>query len=108
MMLADVLDVLVPGVGERDADDERRPCAQERGETRCVAGEPELCLDRQTAGYYSEEWSTASDIGLYSLIVGSTSLLLIDEGLLDGLNDLVVIAEAALSASAVSTVHAKP
>ncbi len=60
-------------------------------------------LDRTTAGFYSTGWGTASDFGLYGAVAGAAVLLAGDEGLLDGLNDAVVVAESALSATAVST-----
>jgi membrane-associated phospholipid phosphatase len=61
-------------------------------------------LDRKTAGYYSTGWSSASDLGLYGIIGGVVTLLTVDEGALDALNDLVVVAESTLSATAVSSV----
>jgi membrane-associated phospholipid phosphatase len=60
-------------------------------------------LDRTTAGTWSPAWSTASDFGLYAIIAGAATVLVIDEGLIDALNDSVVIAESALSATAVSS-----
>jgi membrane-associated phospholipid phosphatase len=60
-------------------------------------------LDRTTAGFWSVPWSTASDIGIYSIGLGAAAFLLVDEGPLDALNDAVVIGESALSAAAVST-----
>lgn len=61
-------------------------------------------LDRRTAGFYSANWSKASYVELTALAVGSVGLLMIDEGFLNAVNDSVVIAEAALSASAFATV----
>ncbi len=61
-------------------------------------------LDRKTAGYYSVGWSTASNVGVYTLVAGSAVLLVADEGVLDALNDAVVIAESALTATALSSV----
>lgn len=60
-------------------------------------------LDRTTAGYWSPRWGTASNVGLISLGVGAAALLVLDEGSLSALNDGVVIAESALSATAVAT-----
>ena len=60
-------------------------------------------LDALTAGWYNPAWSTASDFGLYGTMLGSAVLLLADEGALDTLNDAVVIAESALSATAVAS-----
>ncbi len=61
-------------------------------------------LDRLTAGWYSATWSTASDFELYGMGAASLVLLLSDEGLLNTLNDAVVIGEATLSATAVATI----
>jgi membrane-associated phospholipid phosphatase len=60
-------------------------------------------LDRTTAGFYSPGWSTASDFGIYGGMLGAAILLVADEGALDALNDAVVVAESALSSTAVST-----
>jgi membrane-associated phospholipid phosphatase len=59
-------------------------------------------LDRHVAGRYRPGWSTCSDVGLYGLIALAGSGILIDDGLRAGLNDLVVVAEATLMASAAS------
>lgn len=61
-------------------------------------------IDKLTAGYYSASWSTASDYELYGLGVASAALLLSDEDPLSALNDAVVIGEATISATAVSTI----
>jgi membrane-associated phospholipid phosphatase len=60
-------------------------------------------IDRTTAGFYSPAWGTASDVGLYGAMAGAAVLLALDEGALDALNDSVVVAESALSATAVSS-----
>ena len=60
-------------------------------------------LDRTTAGKWSPAWSTASDVGLYAIAGGAAALLVGDEGFVDALNDSVVVAESALSATAVSS-----
>jgi membrane-associated phospholipid phosphatase len=60
-------------------------------------------LDRRTAGRWSPGWGTASNIGLIGLSAGAAALLTLDEGWLSALNDGVVIAESALSATAVAT-----
>ncbi len=60
-------------------------------------------IDKTTAGFWSPGWATASDFGLYGIGLAAASLLVVDEGALDALNDAVVIAESALSATAVST-----
>jgi hypothetical protein len=61
-------------------------------------------LDRRTAGFYSSGWSRASDVGLAALAAGSFGVLVVDEGFLSAVNDMVVIAEATMSASAFATV----
>lgn len=61
-------------------------------------------LDKLTAGYYSAGWSTASDYLLYGLGAASAAALVADEGVLDALNDGVVIGEATLSATAVASI----
>ena len=61
-------------------------------------------LDRLTAGYYSAGWSSLSDYLLYGLGATTAGLLLADEGLLDTLNDGVVIAEATLSATGAASI----
>jgi membrane-associated phospholipid phosphatase len=61
-------------------------------------------VDRLTAGYWSVPWQTASDVGLYSLMIGSAAVLVADEGFVDALNDAVVVAESALSATAVTSI----
>jgi membrane-associated phospholipid phosphatase len=61
-------------------------------------------VDRLTAGYWSIPWQIASDVGLYSLMLGSAVVLVADEGLLPALNDAVVVAESALSAAAVTSI----
>jgi undecaprenyl-diphosphatase len=61
-------------------------------------------LDRRTAGFYSAGWSRASDIGLAAIAAGSLGVLVADEGVLNAINDGVVIAEATMSASAFATV----
>jgi membrane-associated phospholipid phosphatase len=61
-------------------------------------------IDKLTAGYYSAGWSTASDYLLYGLGAASAITLVADEGVLDALNDGVVIGEATLSATAVASI----
>ena len=61
-------------------------------------------IDRTTAGYWSPGWQTASDYGIYAIGVGAAALLFADEGFLSGLNDSVVVAEAALAATAVASI----
>jgi len=61
-------------------------------------------LDKLTAGYYSATWSTASDYMLYGLGAATAGVLIADEGVLDALNDGVVIGEATLSATAAASI----
>ena len=61
-------------------------------------------LDKLTAGYYSAGWSTASDVGIYSLAGAAAVTLVADEGFVDALNDGVVVGEATLSAAALGSV----
>ena len=49
-------------------------------------------------------WSTASDLALYGLAAAGIGYLIADEGVLNTLNDTVVIAEATLSATAVASI----
>lgn len=60
-------------------------------------------LDRNTAGWWSPSWSTATDIGLYAIAGGALATLALDEGILNTLNDGVVIAESAIAGMAVSS-----
>lgn len=60
-------------------------------------------LDRATAGYWSPNWQSASTYVLAGIGVGAATLLLVDEGLLPGLNDAAVIAESALAGIAVAS-----
>lgn len=61
-------------------------------------------LDKLTAGYYSQQWSLASDLGLYGIAAGTATVLVLDEGWLPALNDGVVIAESTIGATAVASV----
>jgi membrane-associated phospholipid phosphatase len=61
-------------------------------------------LDRATAGTWSPRWATSSDVGLWGFAAGVGVLLLADEGMLPALNDGVVIAEAAMSATAATSI----
>jgi membrane-associated phospholipid phosphatase len=81
---------------------------------RLVRSQPAYCaplcersglntLDRTTAGTWSPAWQGASNYGLLALGLGTSALLLLDEGLLPGLNDAVVVAESALSGIAITS-----
>lgn len=61
-------------------------------------------IDKLTAGYYSAGWSTASDIGIYSLAGAAAVTMVADEGFLYALNDGVVVGEATLSAAALGSI----
>lgn len=61
-------------------------------------------LDRTTAGFFSPNWLLASNVGLITLGAGAFTLLTSDEGALEALNDSMVIAESALSATAVASI----
>lgn len=61
-------------------------------------------LDRATAGFWSPGWLTASNVGLVALGGGAVALLIGDEGWAEGINDSVVIAESALSATAAASI----
>ena len=82
--------------------------------SRLIKQQPAFChplctdkvnwLDNLTAGYYSAGWSTASDFGLYGMGAGVAILLVSDEGVLNSLNDAVVIGESTLAATAVANI----
>jgi membrane-associated phospholipid phosphatase len=57
-------------------------------------------FDRHFAGTWEPGWRTYSDVGLISLSVGAATVLLVDEGAMPALNDLVVVAEAGFVATA--------
>jgi membrane-associated phospholipid phosphatase len=61
-------------------------------------------FDRTTAGFWSPAWGTASDVGLYGIAAAAATLLVADEGFVDALNDSIVVAESALSATALATI----
>lgn len=61
-------------------------------------------LDRTTAGRWSPSWLLASNIGLIATSVGAVALLSDHEGAVNALNDTLVIAESALSATAAASV----
>lgn len=80
-------------------------CGDGRTQSATVSCDPNdlNALDRTTAGYWSPTWSVASDIGLYSISGSALALLIADEGFLPALNDSVVVAESALSATALAS-----
>lgn len=57
-------------------------------------------IDRPAAGLYDRRWSMVGDIATASTIVLPLGMVILDEGLADGLNDDLVIAEATLVSSA--------
>lgn len=57
-------------------------------------------LDRFAAGYYDPAWGTVGDIATASTLVAPLLVVALDQGLVKGLNDDLVIAEAALISSA--------
>ncbi len=57
-------------------------------------------LDRGAAGLYDPSWSLVGDIATAATMAAPVVVFIIDEGLKDGLNDDLVIAEAALVSSA--------
>lgn len=61
-------------------------------------------LDRTTAGRWSPSWLLASNVGLIATSVGAVALLSDHEGALNALNDTLVIAESALSATAAASI----
>lgn len=61
-------------------------------------------LDKLSAGYFSESWSRSSDYELYGLGAAAAAILMLDEGVINALNDYVVIGEATLGATAVASI----
>lgn len=61
-------------------------------------------VDRVTAGYWSPGWQKASDYGLYAIVAGAGAVLFADEGFYPALNDLVVVAETGLAATALASI----
>ena len=57
-------------------------------------------LDRSSAGLYDPSWGTVGDIATASTIAAPLLVIVLDEGLVNGLNDDLVVAEAALVTSA--------
>jgi membrane-associated phospholipid phosphatase len=95
------LPVLVVGlvfVGSRFVRTQKAFCAP-----RCSVGDLNA-LDRATAGIWSPGWGLASNSALFGLGGAAAAMLVVDEGLLAAVNDLVVISEAALSATGAATI----
>ncbi len=57
-------------------------------------------FDRGAAGNYSEAWGSVGDIATAATVLFGPVLLVLDEGWKKGLNDALVVGEAALLASA--------
>jgi membrane-associated phospholipid phosphatase len=57
-------------------------------------------LDRKAAGLYDPAWGTVGDIATAATLVTPLLVIVLDEGIENGLNDDLVVAEAALTASA--------
>jgi membrane-associated phospholipid phosphatase len=57
-------------------------------------------LDRWAAGYYDPSWSTAGNIATAATMTMPIVVVLLNSGLKNGLNDNLVVAEAALVTSA--------
>lgn len=57
-------------------------------------------LDRPAAGLYDPQWSTVGNVATAATMLLPMTVILIDEGLVHGLNDDLVVAEAALVSSA--------
>ena len=60
-------------------------------------------FDRPAAGLYHPQWSTPGDIATAATLLLPVTVILIDEGLADGLNDDLVVAESALVSSGLQT-----
>jgi membrane-associated phospholipid phosphatase len=61
-------------------------------------------IDKLTAGYFSSGWSTLSDFTLYGIGAAAAVILVHDEGVVNALNDAVVVGEATMSATAVASI----
>jgi len=60
-------------------------------------------FDKPFAGRFNEDWRVVGNVGVVTAIVGMGGSLLVEEGVGAGLNDIVVVAEAVLTANALST-----
>ena len=61
-------------------------------------------LDRPAAGLYNPQWSTIGNVATAATMVLPLTVILVDQGLVNGLNDDLVVAEAALASSALQVV----
>lgn len=59
--------------------------------------------DRSVAGRWDPNWSLAGDIGAAAILLGSVGTLVVDEGIKNGLNDTVIVAESVLVTNMLST-----
>jgi membrane-associated phospholipid phosphatase len=57
-------------------------------------------LDRKAAGLYDPAWGRVGDIATAATLVTPLIVIVLDQGIVNGLNDDLVVAEAALMASA--------
>lgn len=57
-------------------------------------------FDRPAAGLYDEGWASVGDIGVFTTMAFTPLVIFLDEGLSNGLNDNVVVVEAALISAA--------
>jgi len=60
-------------------------------------------FDRPAAGLYHPQWSTPGDVATAATLLLPATVIVIDEGLADGLNDDLVVAESALVSSGLQT-----
>jgi membrane-associated phospholipid phosphatase len=95
-----VLTVGLVFVGVRYVQTPRDLCP---GQAHCDAGQLNA-LDRTTAGFWNPNWLLASNVGLIAEMAGALALLADEEGGRRAVNDAVVIAESALSATAVASI----
>ncbi len=65
-------------------------------------GDEVWAIDRFAAGWYDEGWSLTGDIGVAVVFGGAVLALAFDEGFVPMLSDVIVVAEAAVGAIALS------
>ena len=95
-----VLTVGLVFVGVRFVQTPRELCP---GQAHCDPGQLNA-LDRTTAGFWDPNWLLASNVGLIAETAGALALLADEEGGRRAVNDAAVIAESALSATAVASI----